>query len=159
MAARTTKKSGAALERLRADLKAGSPANVYIFYGEETYLRDRYLEELRQLLAPFPKAELKVTTCCPPSLTSEALCAVQELKSALLSAGEEGRISVFPATCEAGLFTCSTGIPSVILGPGSIRQAHQTNEFVKISELFSAAKAYLLFFSSRMLSADGKDVL
>ena len=50
MAARTTKKSGAALERLRADLKAGSPANVYIFYGEETYLRDRYLEELRQLL-------------------------------------------------------------------------------------------------------------
>ena len=38
MAARTTKKSGAALERLRADLKAGSPANVYIFYGEETYL-------------------------------------------------------------------------------------------------------------------------
>ena len=49
MAARTTKKSGAALERLRADLKAGSPANVYIFYGEETYLRDRYLEELRQL--------------------------------------------------------------------------------------------------------------
>ena len=51
MAARTTKKSGAALERLRADLKAGSPANVYIFYGEETYLRDRYLEELRQLLA------------------------------------------------------------------------------------------------------------
>ena len=52
MAARTTKKSGAALERLRADLKAGSPANVYIFYGEETYLRDRYLEELRQLLVP-----------------------------------------------------------------------------------------------------------
>ena len=49
MAARTTKKSGAALERLRADLKAGSPANVYIFYGEETYLRDRYLEELRQI--------------------------------------------------------------------------------------------------------------
>ena len=44
MAARTTKKSGAALERLRADLKAGSPANVYIFFGEETYLRDRYLE-------------------------------------------------------------------------------------------------------------------
>ena len=52
MAARTTKKSGAALERLRADLKAGSPANMYIFYGEETYLRDRYLEELRQLLVP-----------------------------------------------------------------------------------------------------------
>ena len=47
MAAKATKKSGAALEKLRADIKSGSPENVYIFYGEETYLRDRYLEELR----------------------------------------------------------------------------------------------------------------
>ena len=47
MAAKATKKSGAALEKLRADIKSGSPENVYIFYGEETYLRDRYLEELK----------------------------------------------------------------------------------------------------------------
>ena len=39
-------------DRLRADLKAQTPQNVYLFYGEETYLRDRYLEELRQLLVP-----------------------------------------------------------------------------------------------------------
>ena len=39
MAAKATKKSGAALEKLRADIKSGSPENVYIFYGEETYLR------------------------------------------------------------------------------------------------------------------------
>ena len=36
-----------AAEKLRADIKSGSPENVYIFYGEETYLRDRYLEELK----------------------------------------------------------------------------------------------------------------
>ena len=47
MAAKAMKKSGAALEKLRADIKSGSPENVYIFYGEETYLRDRYLEELK----------------------------------------------------------------------------------------------------------------
>ena len=52
MAAKATKKSGAALEKLRADIKSGSPENVYIFYGEETYLRDRYLEELKALLVP-----------------------------------------------------------------------------------------------------------
>ena len=49
MAAKATKKSSAALEKLRADIKSGSPENVYIFYGEETYLRDRYLEELKAL--------------------------------------------------------------------------------------------------------------
>ena len=47
----------------------------------------------------------------------------------------------------------------MILGPGSIRQAHQTDEFIEIKELVSAARTYLLFFSRRMLAADGKDVL
>ena len=115
--------------------------------------------QLQALLSPCPGAVLRVTTCCPPSLTSPELPAVQALKAALLSAGEEGRCSIFPATCEAGLFTQSTGIPSVILGPGSIRQAHQTDEFIEIKELVSAARTYLLFFSRRMLAADGKDVL
>ena len=39
-------------DRLRADLKAQTPQNVYLFYGEETYLRSYYLEELHRLLIP-----------------------------------------------------------------------------------------------------------
>ena len=35
-------------DRLRADLKAQTPQNVYLFYGEETYLRSYYLEELHR---------------------------------------------------------------------------------------------------------------
>lgn len=38
--------------RLKADLKAEQMQNVYIFYGEETYLRARYLQQVRQLLIP-----------------------------------------------------------------------------------------------------------
>ena len=78
MAARTTKKSGAALERLRADLKAGSPANVYIFYGEETYLRDRYLEELRQLLVPTGFEEFNYHRLPGKGLTVQDLTEVVE---------------------------------------------------------------------------------
>ena len=47
-----TTKATAAYDKLRADLKAGTPENAYIFYGEEIYLRERYVEELRQLLVP-----------------------------------------------------------------------------------------------------------
>ena len=36
--------------RLKADLKAEQMQNIYIFYGEETYLRARYLQQVRQLL-------------------------------------------------------------------------------------------------------------
>ena len=54
MAEKKTKatKATAAYDKLRADLKAGTPENAYIFYGEEIYLRERYVEELRQLLVP-----------------------------------------------------------------------------------------------------------
>ena len=43
---------GAAL--LRADLKNGSIKRAYIFHGEETYLRDYYLEQLRKRLIDGP---------------------------------------------------------------------------------------------------------
>jgi acetylornithine deacetylase len=36
---------------------------------------------------------------------------------------------------EAGFFTTIAGIPSVVIGPGSIAQAHRADEFVEIAEL------------------------
>ena len=40
-----------------------------------------------------------------------------------------------------------TGIPTVILGPGEIAQAHQTDEFVSIAGLYDTARLYYAFFS------------
>ncbi|MGL4323302.1 MAG: acetylornithine deacetylase [Beijerinckiaceae bacterium] len=41
---------------------------------------------------------------------------------------------------EAGLFLKIAGIPSVVVGPGSIEQAHKPDEFIAISELESCAQ-------------------
>ena len=38
------------LDRLKTDLKNRQPGNFYIFHGPEAYLRDHYLESLRNLL-------------------------------------------------------------------------------------------------------------
>ena len=38
--------------RLKADLKEQQLQNAYLFYGEETYLRTRYLQQVRELLIP-----------------------------------------------------------------------------------------------------------
>ena len=46
------KGSDAGYRKLRAALKEGQLANIYIFYGEESYLRQNYLEQVRQLLIP-----------------------------------------------------------------------------------------------------------
>ena len=39
-------------ETLKKDLSAGKPGRLYIFHGEETYLRDYYLERLKTTLIP-----------------------------------------------------------------------------------------------------------
>jgi acetylornithine deacetylase len=40
---------------------------------------------------------------------------------------------------EAGLFVSMAGIPAVVIGPGSIAQAHKPDEFVEMSELMNCA--------------------
>ena len=47
----------------------------------------------------------------------------------------------FPATCEQVLFT-REGIPAIIVGPGSIKQAHTVDEFVEISQVEAASRYY-----------------
>lgn len=48
------KKSGddAGYKKFRADLAAGTLGSVYLFYGEETYLREFYLAEVKKQLVP-----------------------------------------------------------------------------------------------------------
>ena len=50
------KKTGedAAFTKLKADLRQGTPAGLYIFCGEEVYLRDHYLQQLRKKIATGP---------------------------------------------------------------------------------------------------------
>ncbi len=52
MAKKPTAKKSGALEKLKADLSAGTPGGAYVFYGPEAYLRDYYLKQLREKLVP-----------------------------------------------------------------------------------------------------------
>jgi acetylornithine deacetylase len=52
--------------------------------------------------------------------------------------GRNNHIKVAFGT-EAGLFVSMAGIPSVVIGPGSIEQAHKADEYVELSELLKCA--------------------
>ncbi len=54
-------------------------------------------------------------------------------------AGRNGHSKVAYGT-EAGLFTSMAGIPAVVVGPGSIEQAHKADEFIAISELVACGQ-------------------
>jgi len=66
-----------------------------------------------------------------PGLETPASADVVHLAKEL--AGTEGHAKVAYGT-EAGLFAAA-GIPSVVIGPGSIEQAHKADEYVAVSEL------------------------
>ena len=50
MAERKTPNKG--YQKLKSDLSAGNIGQVYIFYGEERYLREYYLGEIKKKLVP-----------------------------------------------------------------------------------------------------------
>ena len=41
-----------AMRELKQALRAGNPGNLYLFHGEEAYLREYYLGELKKTLLP-----------------------------------------------------------------------------------------------------------
>lgn len=52
------------------------------------------------------------------------------------------RKTIFDATCEAPFFSVGCQIPTIIMGPGDLAQAHVKDEYVKIEELHQAAQIY-----------------
>ena len=64
-------------EELRAALQSGGPANVYIFFGEETYLMQQAVEQLCALLVPAGFEEFNYHRLTGKGLT------VQELTEAV----------------------------------------------------------------------------
>jgi len=48
----TKKAPDKGFQQLKTDLEAGAPGNLYVFCGEESYLREYYLGELRRVLVP-----------------------------------------------------------------------------------------------------------
>ena len=44
------KSTGDALLKLKRDLKGGKTENLYLFYGEESYLKELYTERIKKLV-------------------------------------------------------------------------------------------------------------
>lgn len=50
--AKKTPKANEAFQKLKSDLAAGNIGCAYLFYGEESYLREYYLGQMRKQLVP-----------------------------------------------------------------------------------------------------------
>lgn len=79
MAYQTTKpRENKAFQKLKEDLSTGTAGSVYIFYGEEAYLREYYLGELRKKLIPQGFEEFNYHRLEGKELTVQALSEMAE---------------------------------------------------------------------------------
>jgi acetylornithine deacetylase len=93
------------------------------------YARDLLEPEMRAV-APEAGIAFEVMSGFPGLDTPPALDLVALTKS-LAGRGDHGKVAY---GTEAGLFAAA-GIPTVVIGPGSIEQAHKADEFIAVSEL------------------------
>ena len=77
---RKTGGKNAAYEQLKTDLAAGNLGTAYLFHGEESYLREYYLSEMRKALVPagfeqfnYHRLEGKALTVQTLTETAEAM--------------------------------------------------------------------------------------
>jgi acetylornithine deacetylase len=95
----------------------------------EAFARDEVLAEMRETA---PQSEIE-TICLAevPGLAAEAGSPAEALVRLLTGLNSTEQVSF---ATEAGMFQ-RAGIPTVICGPGSIRQAHQPDEYLEIAQL------------------------
>lgn len=76
--AKKANKPNETFQKLKTDLSAGTPGCAYIFYGEESYLREYYLGELRKKLVPAGFEEFNYHRMEGKDLTVQSLSEMAE---------------------------------------------------------------------------------
>ncbi|MEO2166573.1 MAG: M20/M25/M40 family metallo-hydrolase, partial [bacterium] len=107
--------------------------------------------ELEEALARAGTESFEILSCTvakPPLGTSDEHPAVQRCQSALARIGLDPATGVAAFGTDAGLFA-EHDIPGLVLGPGSIQQAHTAREFVEIDQVECATA-----FFETLLRAD-----
>lgn len=116
--ARKTQPDRSALTRLKSELRDGTPGVLYVFHGEETYLKEYYFRKLREQLIPrgleqfnyhaIPGKEcslqrLREAVDCLPVMSERTLVAVTDFDlyggSADTREGMVSLLSDLPADC------------------------------------------------------------
>ena len=110
------------------------PARVLARLG--AFAEDALMPRMR---AVDPEAHIRTTVeAAAPTLGASP---GSEAEAFALRLSGQNRPSTAPYVCEAGLFA-QAGVPSIVCGPGSVSEAHQPDEFVRLDQI-AACSAFL----------------
>ena len=64
------------------------------------------------------------------------------LDAAEIATGQRPRLGGFPGGCSQGVLHRRDGTPGVVIGPGSLEQAHGADEWIEVEQIGRAARVY-----------------
>jgi len=140
-------------------IKGGIKTNVVPDYCEMTVDRrlipgetsDMVKKEFEDVISQLKdkdnnfNAEVDIINFAEPSETSPNERIVKIARSSVKKViGKDLGVTPFPATCDMRFLVNQAHIPTVILGPGSLHQAHTIDEYVEVNQVLDATKIYAL---------------
>ena len=165
---------GEALQKLKADLSAGTPAAAYVFYGEESYLREYYLGALRKKLIPqgfetfnYHALEGKDLTVQALTETVEAMPMMAERTMTvvtdydLFKLGEDQRERLIALLEDLPPYGCLVFVYDVLeYKPNRTQKklCKALESYVEVVEFPAASSTDLLPWISRRFKALGKEI-
>lgn len=169
-----TPKSNAAFQKLKADLSAGTPGCAYIFYGEESYLREYYLGDLRKKLIPpgfeefnYHRLEGKDLTVqslaemaeAMPMMTERTLIVVTDFDIFKLNEEQRAKLIAFledvpPYACVVFVYDTVEYKPNKIMK----KLCKAITDYVETVEFRAADSSDLVAWIARRFKALGKEI-
>ena len=163
----------AGYQQLKKDLAAGTPGRLYLFHGEETYLRDYYLGQLKQMILDGGMGEfnfhqipardmsprrLEEALDCLPMMAQRTLVLVQDYD--LFKAGEQDREAYMALLRELPEYVCLVFVYDLIPYKGDARTklAAAIRENGVIVNFVRQDQGDLTAWVRRRFRAMGKDI-
>lgn len=117
------------------EFRAVAADNPYELFAEIEELASRLQAEMRKV---HPAASIEFLPYSEiAGLDTPADSEVAVLAKRLAGKNDHAKVAF---STEAGLFDTMAGVPTVVVGPGSIEQAHKADEFIEIEQLASCDK-------------------
>ncbi|HHW93088.1 MAG TPA: M20 family metallopeptidase [Clostridiaceae bacterium] len=99
------------------------------------------------MLYPECKAEMKITTVCPPAFLDRHNELVDLVSKAINpDFPDKVPVGTFLAGSEMGMIMDGLQIPALIFGPGDLSKAHRSNESIDLEQLYRGTELYARIF-------------
>ena len=167
------KPDDAGLKQLKQDLSRGTPGRLYLFHGEETYLRDHYLGKLKELLLSGGMGEFNFHTLkaegmsphaleqavdCLPMMAPRTLVLVTDFD--LFKAGEKDREGYIRILSQLPEYCCLVFLYDLIDYKGDARTklAAALGEYGTVVNFARQEQEHLVSWVQRRFKAEGKEI-